>query len=210
MKTTSLKGELRTETGKSESKQLRRTGFVPCSISGENTNVNFQVDERALKSILYTPDTFLIQIEIDGKTYPTILKEAQFDKVSDRPIHLDFQLVNESNPITTSLPVLTKGQAEGVKAGGKLLIMLRRVNVKGLIKDIPNHIELDITNLNVGKTITIGEIKLNGVTLLHPNNISVVGVRITRNVVEETPTAATTAAPAAATTAAPAAQPAKK
>jgi len=190
MKTTSLKAEKRDTKTKGDLNQLRKSGFVPGNVYDENTHLSIKIDERDLKKILYTPDTYVINLEVDGQTYPTILKEAQFHKVTDRPIHVDFQIVNENKPVTVTLPVITKGQAEGVKAGGKLQISMRRVKVKGLVKDIPDALEIDITNLGVGKTIVCGDIKINGVTLLHPENLAIVGVKTTRNVVESTePTA---------------------
>jgi len=190
MKTTNLKAEKRDTKTKGDLNQLRKSGFVPGNVYDENTHLSIKIDERDLKKILYTPDTYVINIEVDGQTYPTILKEAQFHKVTDRPIHVDFQIVNENKPVTVTLPVITKGQAEGVKAGGKLQISMRRVKVKGLAKDIPDALKIDITNLGVGKTIVCGDIKINGVTLLHPENLAIVGVKTTRNVVESTePTA---------------------
>ncbi len=190
MKTISLKAEKRDTKTKGDLNQLRKSGFVPGNVYDENTHLSIKIDERDLKKILYTPDTYVINIEVDGKTYPTILKEAQFHKVTDRPIHVDFQIVNENKPVTVTLPVITKGQAEGVKAGGKLQISMRRVKVKGLVKDIPDALEIDITNLGVGKTIVCGDIKINGVTLLHPENLAIVSVKTTRNVIESTqPTA---------------------
>jgi len=207
MKTISLKAEKRDTKTKGDLNQLRKSGFVPGNVYDENTHLSIKIDERDLKKILYTPDTYVINIEVDGQTYPTILKEAQFHKVTDRPIHVDFQIVNENKPVTVTLPIITKGQAEGVKAGGKLQISMRRVKVKGLVKDIPDALEIDITNLGVGKTIVCGDIKINGVTLLHPENLAIVGVKTTRNVVESTQPTAT--APAGQQQAAPKA-PAKK
>lgn len=202
MKTISLKAEKRNTVSKGKINQIRKSGFVPGNVFGENTNFQIKVDERHLKKIIYTPDTYLVQLEIDGQTYPTIIKETQFHKVTDRPIHVDFQIVSENKPITVSLPVVTKGQAEGIKAGGHLQLSMRRVKVKGLLKDIADSLELDITNLGIGKSIFCGDIKIKGVTLLHPENLSIVGVRITRNVVEETPTVANEVAANTTTTAA--------
>lgn len=212
MKTTTLKAEKRSVGTKGSINQLRKSGFVPGNVHGENTNIQIKIDERDLKKVVFTPDTYLIQLEVDGQTYPTILKEVQFHKVTDRPIHADFQVVSENKPVVVSLPVITKGQAEGVKAGGKLHLSMRRVNVKGLVKSIPDALEIDITNLGVGKTITCGDIKLNGVTLQHPSNLAIVGVRVTRNVVEEetAPAAATTATAAAAPAAEQKAEPKKE
>ncbi|MEW6772899.1 MAG: 50S ribosomal protein L25 [Bacteroidota bacterium] len=196
MKTVSLNAEKRNTGTRGTINQLRKKGFVPGNVYNDKTNITIQVDERDLKKIIYTPDTYLINLNVGGQVLPTIIKEIQFHKVTDRPIHLDLQIVDENKPVTVTLPVITKGQSEGVKAGGKLQISMRRVKVKGLVKDIPDALEIDITNLGIGKTITCGDIKINGVTLLHPENLAIVGVKVTRNVVEETP------APAAATTAA--------
>ncbi|GAB4208178.1 MAG: 50S ribosomal protein L25/general stress protein Ctc [Bacteroidia bacterium] len=205
MKTTTLKAEKRSVGTKGQINQLRKSGFVPGNIYGEDKNIQIKVDERHLKKIIYTPDTYLIELEVENEKYPVIMKEVQFHKVTDRPIHIDFQLVNENKPVQVSIPVVTKGQAEGVKAGGKLHLSMRRVKVKGLVKNIPDALEIDITNLGVGKTITCGDIKINGVTLLHPENLAIVGVKVTRNVVEtETSASAATpqtAAPAAGTSA---------
>lgn len=186
MKTTQLKAEKRNTQTKGDLNQLRKSGFVPGNVFGENVNIPIKVDERDLKKLIYTPDTFLVHLDVEGQVIPTIMKEVQFHKVTDRPIHVDFQVVNENKPITITLPVVTKGQAEGVKVGGKLQISMRRVKVKGLVKDIPDALELDITNLGVGKTITCGDVKINGVTLLHPEKLAIVGVKVTRNVVETT------------------------
>jgi len=185
MKTISLKAEKRETKTKGDLNQLRKSGFVPGNVYGDNVNFQIKVDERDLKKIIYTPDTYLIQLEVDGTTYPTILKEIQFHKVTDRPIHIDLQIVNETKPVTVTLPVVTVGQSKGVKAGGLLSLSLRRVKVRGLVKDIPDALEIDITDLGVGKSIYIGDIKINGLKLLHPENLAIVTVKTTRNVIEE-------------------------
>ncbi len=201
MKTTTLKAEKRSVGTKGQINQLRKSGFVPGNIYGDGKNIQIKVDERHLKKIIYTPDTYLIELELENEKYPVILKEVQFHKVTDRPIHVDFQIVTENKPVQVSLPVVTKGQAEGVRAGGKLQLSMRRVKVKGLVKNIPDTLEIDITHLGVGKTITCGDIKIDGLTLLHPENLAIVGVKVTRNVVEEATTStATQAAPASGNT----------
>ncbi|MCC6370841.1 MAG: 50S ribosomal protein L25, partial [Bacteroidia bacterium] len=125
----------------------------------------------------------------------------QYHKINDRLIHADFLQVTEDKPVVVSLPVKTVGQSEGVKAGGKLTIKLRKLKVRGLISKLPEYIELNIEKLAIGKSIAAGDIEIEGITLLHPKNISVVSVNTTRAAVEE----AATAAPAATTAAAPAA-----
>lgn len=195
MKTISLKAEVRDTKTKGDLNQLRKRGMVPGHIYDAHLNLPIKVDARDLNKIIYTPDTYLIELEVDGKVYPTILKEVQFHKVSDRPIHIDLQIISENKPVVVTLPVNTKGQAEGVKIGGKLHTNMRRLKVKGLVKDLPDAIELDISSLGVGKTIVCGDVKIPGVQVLHPDNLAIVGVKATRNVLEES------AASAAASTA---------
>lgn len=207
MKTVQLSGSQRANVGKVDAKALRDKGQVPCVIYGAGEQIHFSADERHFKNIIYTPETNLVEVNVAGKTYKTILQEAQFHRLTDKLIHADFLLVSEDKPVSVQIPVKTVGQSEGVKAGGKLVIKLRKVKVRGLISKIPAAVELDITPLTIGKGIAAGDINIDGLTLLHPKNISIVSVQTTRNVVtvEEAPAAgAKTAAPAAAAKAAPA------
>jgi large subunit ribosomal protein L25 len=199
MKTVTLSGSSRANVGKVNANALRKSGHVPCVIYGGGEQIHFSADERSFKDIVYTPDTNLVSVEVGGKTYKTILQEAQFHKINDKLIHADFLLVDETKPVTVQIPVKTLGQAEGVKAGGKLVVKMRKVKVKGLVSKLPARIELNIEKLAIGKTIAIGDITIDGLTLLHPKNISVVSVQTTRNVVavEEAP-AKGAAAPAKA------------
>ena len=190
MKTVSLSGSLRTNVGKSDANALRAKGQVPCVIYGAGEQIHFHADERAFKNIIYTPETNMVEINVDGKSYKTVLQEAQFHKVNDKLIHADFLQIVDGKPVTVSLPVKTTGQAEGVKAGGKLNVKLRKLKVKGLINKLPQNIELNIETLSIGKSISVGDIKLDGVEILHPKNIAVVSVKTTRNVVAAEETAA--------------------
>lgn len=215
MKTVSLSGSLRANVGKTDANALRAKGMVPCVIYGGKEQTHFYADHRAFKDIIYTPDTNLVSIELEGgKKFKTVLQEAQFHKINDKLIHADFLEVSDDKPVTVQIPVKTIGQAEGVKDGGKMSVKMRKLKVKGLISKLPERIELNVEKLGVGKSIAVGDINIDGLTILHPKNISVVSVNITRNVVEETTTAATTATPAAtatpATPAADAKAPAKK
>lgn len=214
MKTVSLSGSPRVNVGKTDAALLRAKGLVPCVIYGGKEQIHFFSDARNFKDIIYTPETNLVNISVDGKNFTAVLQEAQFHKINDKLIHADFLQVIEGKPVTVQIPVKTVGQAQGVKDGGKLNIKMRKLKVKGLVNKLPEKIELNIENLLIGKSISVGDIKIDGVSILHPKNISVVSVQITRAVAaEETPAAVTTAAatPAAtpaATTAA--ATPAKK
>lgn len=210
MKTVKLSGSPRANVGKTDANMLRAKGLVPCVIYGAGEQIHFSADIRHFKNIIFTPETNLVDVEVNGKTYTTILQETQYHKINDSLIHADFLQVSEDKPVTVHLPVKTTGQSEGVKAGGKLVVKLRKVKVKGLISKLPEYVELDITKLVIGKSISAGDVNVNGITLLHPKNISIVSVDTTRAVAQaETATAPaaaakTAAAPAPAAKAAPA------
>ncbi len=211
MKTVSLSGSLRANVGKTDAAALRSKGMVPCVLYGNGQQVHFYADERHFKDILYTPDTKLVQLQIDSNAYQTIVQESQFHRITDRLMHVDFLMVDNQKPVTLMLPVKTHGQSEGVKAGGKLNIKMRKLKVRGLISKMPDAIELNVESLQIGKSISAGEIVLDGLQILHPSNISVVSVQVTRAAVSEESAAATaTPATPAATPAAPAASAAKK
>jgi large subunit ribosomal protein L25 len=198
MKTVSLSGSPRASVGKTDANALRAEGRVPCVIYGGGEQIHFSADERHFKDIIYTPETNLVEIELDGKKFRTVLQEAQFHRITDKLIHVDFLKVIDDKPVTVQLPVKTTGQAQGVKDGGKLVIKMRKVKVKGLISKMPAGIELNVEKLGIGKSISAGDIHIDGLTILHPKNISIVSVQTQRAAVEEA--AATTAA--ATTTAA--------
>ena len=203
MKTVSLSGSPRANVGKTDAAALRAQGRVPCVIYGAGEQIHFSADIRHFKNIIFTPETNLVNVEVEGKNYITVLQEAQYHKINDRLIHADFLQVSENKPVIVHLPVKTSGTSEGVKAGGKLTVKMRKLKVKGLISKLPEYIDLNIEKLVIGKSISAGDIKIDGITLLHPKNISVVSVDTTRAVVAEEPAAgAKTAAPAAAAPAA--------
>ena len=211
MKSVSLSGSPRANVGKVDAAALRAQGLVPCVIYGAGEQIHFSADIRHFKNIIFTPDTNLVDITVDGKTYKTILQEAQYHRLTDRLIHADFLQVTETKPVVVKLPVKAIGQSEGVKAGGKLNIKLRKLKVRGLISKLPESIDLNVDTLAIGKSIAAGDIQIEGISILHPKNISVISVDTTRAAAtaeEAAPAAAAkTAAPAAAAkTAAPAAK----
>jgi large subunit ribosomal protein L25 len=212
MKTVQLSGSPRANVGKVDAKVLRTKGHVPCVIYSLGEQIHFSADERAFKNIIFTPDTNIVEVEVAGKKYRTILQEAQYHKINDKLIHADFLQITEDKPVSVQIPVKTVGQSEGVKAGGKLVLKLRKIKVRGLISKVPEFIELNIEKLAIGKSIAAGDIQIDGLTLLHPKNISVISVQTTRNVVAVEEVKTTTAAtPAAGAKAAPTkAAPAKK
>jgi ribosomal protein L25, Ctc-form len=181
MKTISLNGKSRTNLGKKDCKQLRKEGLVPCAIYGNKLeNKNFVVTERDLKDIIYTPFSYIIEVNIDGKTYPCILKDLQFHAVNDNVLHVDFVNIDESKPVTIEIPVKITGHSEGVKQGGKLQILTRKLKVSALLKDLPDELPVDITALQLGKSISVGELSFEKVNIITPATSIVCSVKVTR------------------------------
>ena len=141
MKIVSLSGLLRANVGKKDATALRRKGTVPCVLYGGKEQIHFFADERAFKNIIYTPDVCFVDLDINGKKAQAMVQEAQFHKVNDRLIHVDFLEIVEGKPVTIGIPVKVKGQAEGVKAGGRLILSHRLVKVKGPAAKIPAFLE---------------------------------------------------------------------
>ena len=205
MKSIDIKAIKRADITKQEVKELRAEGNVPCVIYGRKEPVHFSAHASAFKHLVYTPDAHLINLDIDGTIFKAALQEIQFHPVTDAIIHIDFLEISDDKPVTISVPVKLSGTSEGVREGGKLVAKLRRLKISAFMKDLPDNMEIDITPLKIGSSIRVRDMNKKGVTFLDsPNNV-VVGVRVTRAVVEDTPAAAA-AAPAAA---APAAAPAK-
>ena len=206
MKSIEIKCSTRADITRQEVRGLRDSGQVPCVMYGGKEPVHFAAHASVFKDLIYTPNTHLVNLDIDGKMYQAILQEVQFHPVNDAIIHIDFLEINDKNPVTIGVPVRLSGTSEGVREGGKLLAKMRKLKIKGLAANLPDAIEIDITPLKIGSSIRVRDLERKGITFLDsPSNV-VVGVRVTRQVVEEVTAAAATtaAAPAAAAAAAPA------
>ena len=188
MNSVSLSGSLRENVGKKDAKALRKNGQVPCVIYGNNIEqVKFYTDARSFKKILYTPETLIIDFEINGTVYHTILQDIQYHPVTDEVLHADFLDVNEDNPITVTLPIRTEGTSPGVMRGGRLNKNLSKLKVRGLVNDLPDNITLDISKLNLNQSIKVKDITLDKIEVLVPSNTIIVDVKAPRNAnVEET------------------------
>jgi large subunit ribosomal protein L25 len=184
MKTVKLSGSSRANVGRVDAKQLRNQGKIPCVIYGGKEQIHFSADEKSFKHIIYTPDVCQVEVELDGKSYRTILQEAQFHRLTDRLIHADFLEIIDGKPVTMNIPVKTVGTAEGVRAGGKLTVKLRKLKARGLANKLPDTIDINIEKLSIGKSVTVGEINIEGVELLNAKNVSVVSVNTTRAVAQ--------------------------
>lgn len=180
MKTFDIKGTVRTDLGKKATRALRAEGNVPCVIYGAGELTHFYVSDVDIKDIIYTPNVYILNVTVGDKTVKAILQDIQFHPVSDEVLHIDFLQISEDMPVSINIPVSLNGLAEGVKAGGKLQLEMRYLKVKGLIKDLPDTLEIDITNLGLGKTIQVKALSYDNLELLSAANNVVVAVKLTR------------------------------
>jgi large subunit ribosomal protein L25 len=185
MKTVSLSGSLRENVGKKDAKALRNEGKVPCVLYGGKDQIHFTADAASFKPIIFTPETFLIEIDVDGKKYNTILQDVQYHPLSDKLLHADFLLAPADKPITVYLPVKHKGTSPGVIRGGKLKLKLNKVRVKGLINDLPEYIMVDISKLQIGQSIKVRDLKLENVSFLSPASAVIIDVKMSRGAASE-------------------------
>lgn len=186
MKSVTLSGSLRANVGKVDAKAIREKGNVPCVIYGGKEQIHFEADIRAFKPVIFTPNAHIVEINLDGKVYKTVLQEAQYHKINDKLIHADFLEIVEGKPVTANIPVVLTGQSEGVKKGGKLVLKLRKLKARGIAHELPDSIDISIDKLDIGDSIAVGDIDIKGVTLLNAKNVSVVSVQTTRAVAAET------------------------
>ncbi|CAN5892718.1 50S ribosomal protein L25/general stress protein Ctc [soil metagenome] len=198
MKTVAISGSIRTSVGKKDAKALRVSGLVPCILYGGTEQVSFAVPERDFKSLVYTPDVHVVELELGGKNYNAVMKELQLHPVTDKIMHVDFLEVITGKAVTMALPVKFEGTAPGVRSGGKLIRKMRKITVRGPVEKIPEAITLDVSKLEIGDAIRVSDVTVDGLTLLDIPNNTVVTVRVTRNVVEEAKPGTAAAAPAAA------------
>ncbi|MFT6747703.1 MAG: large subunit ribosomal protein L25, partial [Glaciecola sp.] len=172
--------------GKPESKQLRREEKVPCVLYGIDTPVHFSASIKDFKKLVYSPDAYMVKLEVDGNTYDAILQDTQFHPVSDNLIHADFLAVSQNKPVTLRIPVATSGSAVGVLNGGRLVVSIRAVRLRAVPNLLPDVINVDIAKLKIGDAIKIGELDLpKGVETVADNNTVVVAVKTTRVAVED-------------------------
>jgi large subunit ribosomal protein L25 len=185
MNTITIEGQLRTETGKKATHQLRSQGMVPGVIYGGAQEVNFSAPVLAFKHLVYTPEFQVAEIKVDGKSYRTILKDIQFDKVTDALNHIDFLELVEDRKVVATLPIKLTGVAVGVKEGGKLVSKLKTLKVKSLPKDLRESIEVDITNLALNENIRVEDVKADNMEILNSPRIPIASVVMTRQLKQE-------------------------
>ena len=176
MKTLELKASLRKETGKKESKILRKQEIVPCVLYGGEKNVHFTIIEKELKNLVYTADVYLVVLNIEGEKYKAVMKDIQFHPVSDHILHIDFAQVVDGKKVTINLPILLTGSSLGLLEGGKLRQRRRSLKVKGLIDHMPDQLEIDITDLEIGDSMKVGDLEYENLEILDPMRAMIAGV----------------------------------
>ena len=185
MKTVSLSGSPRENVGKKGANILRKDGSIPAVVYGGEKQIHFSVLENEAKKLVFTPNVYLIELEIDGKKSKVILQEAQTHPVTDRILHLDFLEIGDSKPFKLNLPVRLEGFSKGVRNGGNLSQNFRKLKVMGLLKDMPDAVKIDITPLKIGDKIRVADLNISGLKFFDPENAVIVGVQMARAAVLE-------------------------
>lgn len=180
MKSIALQGNKRAERGSTDAKALRREEKVPAVLYGGKDNTHFTVNEIQFGKIINSPDVYFINLDIDGATHTAIIKDIQFHPVTDKVLHIDFLEVVEGKAITVNMPIKLTGASKGVLNGGKLRIVTRRLQARGLAEAMPEFITIDITELKIGDSVKVGEINVDGLTFLDTANAVVVAVKRSR------------------------------
>ncbi len=180
MKRFSVSGNVRKGLGKKESQLLRSEGKIPCVLYGIDQPVHFSVDKKDVAKLIYTPNVYIVDLTIDGKANQAIMKDLQFNPVTDEVIHIDFLKVSDSEPIKIEIPVEVTGYAQGLRKGGKLQIEVRRLKALGLAKDLPDTIKIDVTSLDINQSLRVGDVKIENVTILNGKSVPVARVMMTR------------------------------
>ncbi|MBM6498040.1 MAG: 50S ribosomal protein L25/general stress protein Ctc [Flavobacterium sp.] len=180
MKSITIKGQERESVGKKATKALRDAGMVPCVIYGGKQPVHFAAEEKAFKSLVYTPNAHTVVVDLNGKTTDAILQDIQFDPISDKILHIDFFQLDEKKEIIMEVPVKIVGTSPGVLLGGDLRLNQRRLKVKALPKNLPDFVEANISELQMGNKLYVTKLEVNNFKLMHPDNTVVCQVKISR------------------------------
>ena len=202
MKTITIEGQLRTDSGKKSTRQLRSQKQVPGVIYGGYQEINFFAPATAFKDIVYTADFMLTEVKIDGKTYRCILKDMQFHKVTDALLHVDFLELVEDKKVIATLPLNFVGVPAGVKAGGKLVTKMKSLKVKAFPKYLKEHIDVNIENMELNENVRVEDVPLENMEVLNSPRIPIASVTLTRQLKQDeaaTPKADAVATPATAT-----------
>ena len=184
MKTLAISVKQRENVGKTSTRALRNQGKVPCVLYGGEKQVTFHAHENDFRKLVYTPDVFIVELDIDGSKVKAIMQDIQFHPVTDKILHIDFLEISDDKAITVSIPVILNGLAIGVRDGGNLMFRRRKIITRGLTANLPNAIEINIEDVKIGQFIYIKDLNIEGCEFLAPPSSVVVGVKMSRGAVD--------------------------
>ena len=183
MKTIQISVEKRTELGKKSTRDLRKADHVPCVMYGGGEVLHFHAHENDFRHIVYTPTAFVVELNLGGEVHKAVMQELQFHPVTDKLYHIDFVEVFDDKPVTVELPITLIGAAIGIKNGGKARQRRRVLKVRGLIANLPDVLEIDINDIDIGEVIKIGDLTYDNLEILDPSRsmiFAVVSSRISK------------------------------
>ena len=180
MKEFALVGTPRSEYGKKAAKALRAEELIPANIYGCGLNATFTVAAADVRKLIYSPDTQIVDLTLGETKTKAIVKELQFHPIDGKALHIDFLAVDEKKPVVVEIPIQLNGLAEGVKAGGKLVQAMRKLKAQGIYTAFPDRINIDVTNLGLGKKIAVADVKVEGLKFVNPADACVAEVKATR------------------------------
>ncbi len=180
MKSIEIKAKKREVFGKKESKKIQREDMIPAAIYGNGDTIHCSIDVKDVKPLIYSPNSYIVNLDIEGKKEMCVMREVQFHPVKEQILHIDFYRAVKGQEVAIDIPVRLTGSSVGVKQGGKLSLMKRKVHVKGVLENLPDELTIDITNLELGKSIFVGDLDFKGLALLTPATTAIAAVKMTR------------------------------
>ncbi|MCZ2442321.1 MAG: 50S ribosomal protein L25 [Flavobacteriales bacterium] len=183
MKTLELKAEVRETTGSKDAAALRRQGLIPCVLYGGENTIHFSATEAELKKFIYSPAVYFAEVNLGTNKYKAVMQNIQFNPTTDKAEHIDFLQVHDNKALKLQLPVRIVGNSQGVRAGGKLLVNVRKLTIEALPAQLPDDIELDISELNIGDKLRVSDLKMAGVKFLDSAHLAVAAVQMTRSAI---------------------------
>ncbi|MBM3401150.1 MAG: 50S ribosomal protein L25/general stress protein Ctc [Bacteroidetes bacterium] len=180
MKSIAISGSPRENVGKRDAKELRYEGKVPAVLYGGKNQIHFSVSASDLKSLVYTPDVSFVALDVAGVKAQAIIQDVHFHPLTDQPLHVDFLELDEKKPVVMLIPVKLTGTSPGVKIGGKLVQKLRKLRVKALPKDMPQHVEVSISKLEVGKSVSVESLNFDNFKITNNPEDTIVSVTMSR------------------------------
>ncbi|MFA9210666.1 MAG: 50S ribosomal protein L25/general stress protein Ctc [Moraxellaceae bacterium] len=180
MKVAPLSGSLRANVGKKDAKAMRNAGLVPCVLYGQGSQTHFTIKDIAIEKLVFNPDVFQIELDIEGKKTNAIIQDLQQDPITDKVLHVDFLELDAKKPVKVALPVRLTGASRGVLAGGKLMQVFRRLKVVALPGELPEAIIIDITKLRIGQSVRVGDLETSGLKFVDAKSAVVVSVKMAR------------------------------